>query len=37
MVSCDEKDCKVMVEEVVVKKKRQYLPKDKEYNKKILS
>lgn len=33
-MSCDEKDCKVMVEEVIIKKKRQYLPKDKEYNKK---
>ena len=34
-MSCDEKDCKEVVEEVVVKKKkRQYLPKDIEYNKK---
>jgi hypothetical protein len=32
-MSCDEKDCKVIVDEVVVKKKkRQYLPKDIEYN-----
>ena len=37
-MSCDENDCKVsveeVVEEVVKKKKRQYLPKYIEYNKK---
>jgi len=34
-MSCDEKDCKAIVEEVITKKKkRQYLPKYIEYNKK---
>ncbi len=34
-MSCDENDCKIVIEEVIVKKKkRQYLPRDIEYNKK---
>ena len=34
-MSCDENDCKAIIEEVieVKKKRRQYLPKHIEYNK----
>ena len=42
-MSCNENECQTIVEEVVevvevveVKKKRQYLPKDIEYNKNIV-